>query len=146
MESKWFIIIAMLASFLYKLYKKNKEKQEESFEQNSTENPSSSWGMEDLISEFQNKYGVETEPNFEGQNELEQEESEWGSYEVQNEEVIEQEPVVEYSSENADHHAFETDIEKQNIEAYEKEDDVFDIEYDLRQMIISNTILTRPEY
>jgi len=136
----------MLASFLYKAYKKNKEKQEESFDQKNAENPSSSWGMDDLIAEFQNKFGVETEPNFEVQNELEPEESEWGSYEVQNEEVIEQEPVDNYSSENADHHAFEHDIEKQNTSAYQKKDDAIDLEYDLKQMIISNTILTRPEY
>jgi len=135
-----------LASFLYKLYKKNKEKQEEASEGERIEPSQKSWGVEDLLSQFEQKYGVQQDSEYDQTltNEAYDNEFEYSDFEKEIEEPVKTVSFDEnYSSESANHHAFSP---KQSVPiSSEVEPDETD-GIDLRQMIISNTILTRPEY
>lgn len=146
-------IIGAIAYFLFTIYKKNKESQQEVPINNSDNQENDSWGMDDLISQFEQKYGVEKESVQDAYN---PDSYQSDSYDVTqyDEKIPVQEPEElnspEYSSENADHHAFGKGASKKSETGDYRnalEDDKRHLELpNLEQMIISKTILERPDY
>ena len=153
MESKWFIILFMLASFLYRIYKKNKENKEDLPVNDSQNQSDNSWGFEDLISQFEQKYGVEEVPV---QEQFETSSYQDDSYDMSSydEEIPVEKPEElldqNYSSETANHHAFKVEEEEEfehNNYASTLDEDISEKGIpNLEQMIISQTILERPDF
>lgn len=145
MESKWFVIIFMLLSFLYRLYKKGQDnKSGEKISEPKPEN-TGSWGMEDLISQFEKKYGVENEENYSTVPSPSSQKDQYDYSEFkQGPEVLEPEKVEEeeYSVEKEDHHALKAHFE----EGILAKSETVPANFDLEQMVIGTVILNRPEY
>lgn len=147
----WIAALFMLVSFIFNAIKKKRQAEKEALggQENEPQSSESSWGVNDLISQFEEKYGVETEPskNQFVAEEIELEEEYSSEYLAED---LKTEPVSAYSVENATHSDFkrETKVKASDDEAYAKESSTqsLDLELDLRQMVISSTILERPEY
>lgn len=147
MEGKWFVIVFMLASFLYRIYKKNNENQKDSHVNESDYQGNSSWGLNDLITQFEQKYGVNKDVSIHEQYN--------NRYEIStnDEEIpVEKLDVVnkeKYESETPNHHALPVDhdvVENKKCHYHVAKSFLENEEYDLEQMIISQTILDRPDF
>ena len=59
----WIAALFMLISFVFNAIKKKRKAEKEALEgqQEEVQNSDASWGVGDLISQFEEKYGVETE-------------------------------------------------------------------------------------
>ena len=145
----WIMALFLLASYVYKAIKKKKERdklvsENQDIEENAGE---SSWGMEELISEFEQSYKASN------------------SQDVFQEEVFEKEPV---NSDSAPIAEVEPQIEKKKVkvDSYtESEANAYgntkakgkkseptvmstdtEDDFSLRDMVIGKVILDRPEY
>lgn len=140
MESKWFIIIIALLSFLYRQYKKMNEKREESINDStndSNNNQSAALGLDDLIAKFEKKFVTEEEIEVKPE----------GPFKV----VEETKPVVSASTieiSNAQREANEaySNDDSKSSETKDSETRDSEMDLDLKQIIISQAIINRPEY
>jgi len=124
----WVIALIMLISFVFNWLKKKRGENIESEEAGVD----GAWGINDIIQQFEDELGAHREetprePDM-----------------VYNDKPV-KEAVPERDYENESHSAFESVNTKPKKKLTDQEDDV-EVEYDLKQMIIHNTILNRPEY
>lgn len=147
----WIAALFMLISFIFNAVKKKRQAEKEALggQEEESQSNDTSWGVSDLISQFEEKYGVETEPL---QNEFTSEEVILDEDYVSEypREVPKKQPVSTYSEETASHSDLKQEKKKKKSEnesyAIKPEFSSSDLELDLRQMVISSTILERPEY
>ena len=108
--------------------------------------------MEDLISQFEKKYGVEQEEPVTASNSQPWQKDQYDYSDLEQEpEVIENEKVEQevYSSDKQDHHALKTNSEKSESDGSYRivtNTDNNSFNPDLEQMVISSVILNRPEF
>jgi hypothetical protein len=146
-ESKiWIMALFMLMSFLYKAYKKRNKAQKEagdSFDSNSSEEEAS-WGINDLISQFEETYSGQKEV-------LVDQRAQKSPMETpiidSAENVISENDKYEHS-----YRGNKEELEKKANRATKKKlenenaPEKLDLKLDLKQMIISQTILERPNF
>ena len=147
----WIAALFMLVSFLFNAIKKKRKAEQDALEGQEIEpqNSESSWGVEDLISQFEQKYGVETEVK---QSEFISQEEEY--VEDYNSEYVADEldvkPTVNYVEETDSHSAIkrEKDTKLSDDTSYQtdSETDALNVGLDLRNLVISRAILERPQY
>ena len=133
----WIWGLFLLVSFIFNLLKKKNKEVENQEEGSSKDGGSANLGLEELIRQFGEKYGAVTEEEVPIVRDMEN-----LKVEVSEEKEV---PVSRYSENiNVSENKREVNsVEKNgvtNIEETQPE------ELDLKQMIISNTILKRPEY
>jgi hypothetical protein len=143
MESKWFIIIAMILSFLYKKYKERQEMKEGVESESEKE---SMWNMEDFVAKLERQFN----PNSGNETSTSTPKPHRAVVEVEpvfrKEEMMDSNP--EYSEEFASHKA-EFQSKKEILDLKKEEESIeTEIPYnlDLEKMIVSQVILHRPEY
>lgn len=127
----WVIAIIMLISFVFNWLKKKRGDNEEIGEVETD----GTWGVNEIIQQFEEEFGAQKaqphkEPQF--------------IYEEEPVQEPVQEAVPERDYENESHSAFEH-VKKSHVEDVVSEEQI-DVEYDLKQMIIHDTILNRPKY
>lgn len=157
-KGTWFYIVIAGASILYNMYKKNLKKKKE---QPSNQAPVSgnnkegnSWGLDDLISEFQQEYGVEPEAEYAQEEPILQSQSARSS-----EEELSSKTEAHYSEkQNEKSPKFVDNVDHTDMDVRKTQNAAFTTkkwkdptnesmpEIDLRQMVIHATILNRPEY
>lgn len=143
MESKWFVIIFMVLSFVYRMYKKSKSGSDDSQEQEPSNSGNNAWGIGDLISQFETDYGkdvgIEEEKiDFRDTNNLVFDSPETVA------ESVEYFPTEKASEKNR---SFDENSKKEvepNFPITEKMEASYEV--DLEQIVISSAILNRPEY
>ncbi len=147
---KWIYIVGGIAYFLYNWYKKNQEREQEKILNNNSEKEENSWGINDPISQFEEKYGVETADVSLENAAVEKvvSNNDYSDYEKEiSEEKVRQNDS--FSEENVDHHAFDRNQEKKkasNQKNYTIEILQPENEFDLESMVIGSVVLNRPEY
>jgi hypothetical protein len=147
----WIAALFMLVSFIFNAIKKKRKAEKEALEGQEVEpqNPNTSWGVEDLISQFEQKYGVETEPKHSGYHAPNDTEMEDDISDYEDEKVI-QNPAANNTEETNSHSAFTRDKNTKLSDdlSYQSdtETDVSKLNLDLRNLVISNTILERPKF
>ncbi len=147
----WIAALFMLISFVFNAIKKKRKAEKEALEgqQEEVQNSDASWGVGDLISQFEEKYGVETEAK--------QNEFVTGDMEVKEDyvseytaEEVDKQSYEGYSEESASHSGITRDknVKLSDDVSYQTDSASEDseLELDLRQMVISSTILDRPQY
>lgn len=125
----WVIALIMLISFVFNWLKKKRQGSEEIEEVEAD----GSWGINDIIQQFEDEFGAQKTEQYTEEPQV-----------VFEEESVENvAPKRDY--ENESHSAFEH-VKKSPVVKDEVLEEQIDVEYDLRQMIIHDTILNRPKY
>jgi len=160
-ESKiWMMALFFLASFIWKAIKKKRKAEKEARESGeNTEPETSSWGINDLISQFEEQYGgqqkkVNVVDNAYANESVEYFDANENTVERVNEFKADSPKSVtdpNYSEENASHSAFESasntkDKKEEVRDSYSLKLEEEAYEVDLKQMIIHNAILERPKF
>lgn len=151
----WIWVVFMIISFAYNAWKKkNKARQEEeSYEEDSaSSNNPVDFGLEDLISQFEEQYGGgKKEPKVE-KVEKRVVQSEVKTHEPQRVRETAQ-PTSRFSKNEK---AFKTPknnpgkksdlTKKDKVERVNSDQNAANLDVDLRQMVIAQTVLERPKY
>ena len=161
-ESKiWMMALFFLASFIWKAIKKKRKAEKEARESGENVEPkTASWGINDLINQFEEQYGgkqqekVNVVDNPYENEPVDYYESNEGDVEQVNEYIADTPKNVtdpNYSEEEASHSAFayasntqEKKVKERDSYSEKLEEEAYEV--DLKQMIIHNAILERPQY
>ena len=143
MESKWFVIIFMVLSFVYRMYKKSKSGSDDSQEQEPSNSGNNAWGIGDLISQFETDYGKDV-----GIEEEKIDLRETNNLVFDGPETV-AESVDYFPTEKASKNG--RSFDENSIKEVEPSSPISEkmeasYESDLEQMVISSAILNRPEY
>jgi hypothetical protein len=142
----WIMALFMLVSFVFNALKKKRQKQKDEARENVEESPApAGFGLQDLISQFEQKYSLETDGVHDA-NRYE-EEIEMDVVDATPEYKMAEDPV----NETLRKEPVDQPVKKQKAKTSDDPNFAIqatstDSEMDLKQMIISNTILNRPEY
>ena len=147
----WIAALFMLISFIFNAIKKKRKAEKEALEgqEGEPQNSEISWGVEDLISQFEQKYGVETEEKRSEYVPQEEQYVENYTTEYIAEDVVVK-PTNNYAEETDSHSAFtrDKDTRLSDDSSYQADTEMggSDLDLDLRNLVISRTILERPQY
>jgi archaellum component FlaD/FlaE len=139
-EGVWLYAIIGIASLIYKVWKKGQESKKEKDDGQSSSSSNSSFGFDDLISQFEKKYNVQEEVSEKStvtKNKAVKE---------QNMEIEKTAPPIANNFEKETPYYSEslntrTKAKNKNIIEIEEE-----LEFDLEKMIVAKTILERPNF
>lgn len=144
-EGIWLYAVIGIASLLYKAWKKNQEKQGDTETSEKSSGAEVPFGLENLIQQFEEKYSQKVEPTPKKSESVKS--NKYDDNKIPASSVKVEAPDTPFLAEQNKQEevlpekkrVFHKDV---NFEA----ETFLDSEFDLKQMIISKTILDRPEY
>lgn len=143
-EGIWLYAIIGIASLIYKAWKKNQEDKNNGSEPEENVSPKTSFGFEDLIQQFEEKYGVQKEHESVDEPKVDE------VVPIVNEAIVSPKDDKMSESEIPDYNQVQKNKTKVApasggySDSFEEVEE--DMEYDLKSMIIAKTILDRPQY
>ena len=147
----WIMALFLLASYVYKAVKKKREQEKGVSEPSVEEEGSaeSSWGMDDLIQEFEDSYGSnksDKEPLIEQPELTTVADPSYNESSQRYKNPYGKEETVWDASKSALKQEKSTSVKTRSKSQVYEGVTVDETDYDLREMVISKVILDRPEY